>query len=212
MLCEGLGPSEVKSSSAASSALLLNASRLLKPGGKLVLVSLHPPLLLSKLFDFDDSGFASVSIQIVSSQSMPPNPAASTDVLNKGEFSLLVAVRSDKTWPNICVDTNGVVELQRSLCVYHSKVLDDWFTKQCPLLTFDRSVALHQKWKHGIKQANGSTSLALPEAYGVMFTQEEQSEYTYEYFLEDIAEFSGEMSSNTLLTLQEAQKFLAVNQ
>jgi len=209
MICEGLGGSSdaLNSSALSSASLLLNAARVLETKGKLMLISLHPPLLLSRLVTAANLGFENVSIKVIKSKSTdePCWNDDLVDVLSKGEFTLLVAERSSQHWRDLYKS-----DLVMEVAAEHAAVFDYWFTRQHPMLTNDRSELLAQRWPKANEM--GDIALPLQDAFQLMFTDDERSEYTLEYFLEDVKEFENNMASPNTLSLSEAEVFIQMNQ
>ena len=81
-----------------------------------------------------------------------------------------------------------------------------------PLFTPARAAALAAAWDSGCREGKGIGRGQLPAsaAHRAMFSAEERSEYTLEYFLDDLVAFGPAVPDE--LSLEEAAAFLKANQ
>ena len=115
---------------------------------------------------------------------------------------------------------------------HQSKVLDEWFMEQDPLLTPEREREVRAKWRQRCASAansekaagNGSrasdclgdgkcrSDLPLAEVHEVLFLEEERAEYLLSDFVDDAGSFEAQLRSPGVMSLEEALGFLKAMQ
>jgi SAM-dependent methyltransferase len=167
----------------ASASLLVEVYRCLAVGGVYVLISFHElGMLLPLLAELPGAAWdvtcTTLERQVESmtattaKQHPTHNTTTSTSSSTSKPLNVLIARKN-------MAATQEPLELDAVIQHVH-RVGNDWFQNHQPLLTRTRTQELQQAFLNA-----SLPSLALPEAYEVMFTHDERQHLTYEHFLED---------------------------
>jgi hypothetical protein len=90
--------------------------------------------------------------------------------------------------------------IQDQIHTFQQSVLDDWYLSEHKLLTPARQTDLQRAWR------GGGGSLDLQTVYDLAFLANEKREYSYAFFIEDVADFA--LREDGAMSLEEACRFL----